>query len=148
LLEQVQRSDGMLLFAVDGKTDEFAIFECGHTEYYKRDSPDQWIAGTNHYCMRENPDGPLEERPMSTLSRLQRLERLLGSLYREEAPVRVPEALIRILADNEIERRDPTFATVYATVACPHSGEIWYTFGGYPAASQGNWQQLAWPWGE
>jgi hypothetical protein len=54
--------------------------------------------------------------------------------------------MIRIMADDAIERRDPEFATVYANVACPASGEIWYTFGGYPAASAGNWQRLAWPW--
>jgi len=25
---------------------------------------------------------------------------------------------------------------------------IWYTFGGYPAASAGAWRQLKWPWKE
>ncbi len=146
LLQHIQRSDGMLLFAVDGKTDEFAIFECGHKRYYRRDATGAWIAGTNHYCMCEDPDPPLEGQPLNTFSRMKRLETLLGSLYSQADPIKAPTALIRILADDEIERRDETFATVYSTVACPHTGEIWYTFGGHPAASQGNWQCLEWPW--
>jgi len=58
----------------------------------------------------------------------------------------LPSDLIRILADDEIERRNEELVTAYANVACPASGEIWYTFGGYPAASAGNWQRLEWPW--
>ena len=146
LLDTVQRSDGMLLFAVDGKTDEFAIFECGHHTHYRRDPSENWIVGTNHYCMCDDPDGPLEEKPLSTLSRFQRLETLLEAVYRRPAEVQLPTALIELLADDEVERRDETFATVYSNVACPHTGEIWYTFGGYPAASNGNWQKLEWPW--
>ncbi len=58
----------------------------------------------------------------------------------------VVEQLVAALADDEIERRDDTFATVYSNVACPATGEIWYTFGGWPAASVGNWQVVPWPW--
>jgi hypothetical protein len=56
--------------------------------------------------------------------------------------------LIQILADDQIERRDSRLVTVSANVACPHTGKIWYTFGGYPAASQGNWHGLEWPWAD
>ncbi len=146
LLQRIQRSDGMLLFGVDGKTDEFAIFECGHRVYYRREPIGPWIAGTNHYCMCQDPDPPLEEQPLNTLSRMKRLETLLESLYSQADPINVPTALMHILADDEIERRNETFATVYSNVACPHTGEIWYTFGGHPAASKGNWQRLEWPW--
>lgn len=146
LLQRIQRSDGMLLFVVDGKTDEFVIFECGHRKYYRRNPVGPWIAGTNHYCMCEDPDPPSEDQPLNTFSRMKRLETMLGSLYNRPDPADVPTALIRILADDEIERRDETFATVYSVVACPHTGEMWYTFGGHPAASQGNWQRLEWPW--
>lgn len=143
LLDTTQRSDGMMLFAVDGKTDEFAIFECGCQVHYKREPDHQRLVGTNHFCMIEDPDGPLEQTPLSTLSRFLRLEQMLASLPSKPD---LPGDLIRMLADDEIERRGETFATAYANVACPHTGEIWYTFGGYPAASAGNWGMLDWPW--
>ena len=63
---------------------------------------------------------------------------------RQEEALRMSIGLT--LADDEVERRGATFATAYANVACPHAGKIWYTFGGYPAASSGNWQRLEWPW--
>jgi hypothetical protein len=53
---------------------------------------------------------------------------------------------IRILADDKIERRINKLITAYSNVACPGTGEIWYTFGGYPSACKGNWQRLEWPW--
>jgi hypothetical protein len=146
MLKRIQRTDGMLLFAVDGKTDEFAIFECGHRIYYRREPVGAWIAGTNHYCMCEDPDPDPEDRPLNTFSRMKRMETLLGSLYSQAAPINIPADLIRLLADDEIERRGKTFATAYSAVVCAHTGEMWYTFGGYPAASKGDWQPLEWPW--
>jgi hypothetical protein len=74
------------------------------------------------------------------------MEGLVRALTLSQTPANLPADLIRILADDEIERRESKLVTAYANVACPYSGEIWYTFGGYPAASQGNWQRLAWPW--
>lgn len=148
LLKRTQRTDGMLLFAVDGKTDEFAIFECGHRMYYRRDAIGPWIAGTNHYCMCQDPDPPSEDQPLNTFRRMQRLETLLEGLYSQADAIVAPAALIGILADDEIERREETFATAYSAVACPHTGELWYTFGGHPAASHGDWQRLEWPWKE
>jgi hypothetical protein len=146
LLHEIQRSDGMMLFAVDGKTDEFAIFECGCNLHYVRRPSQGRLVGTNHYCTCEDPDGPLEDKPLSTLGRYVRLEKLLGKLYGRPSNHDLPAELIQILGDDEVERRDETFATAYSNVACPWTGEIWYTFGGYPAASRGNWQRLAWPW--
>ncbi len=145
LLGQIQRSDGMLLFAVDGRTNDLAIFECGHRVHYKREPVDGILVGTNHYCTCPDPDGPLAETPLSTLGRFRRLEQLVEPLRTQTAPT-LPDTLIQVLADDAIERRDATFATAYANVACPQSGDLWYTFGGYPAASQGNWQRLDWPW--
>ena len=54
--------------------------------------------------------------------------------------------LVQVLADNGIERRDKDYGTVYANVACPGQHLLWYTLGGYPAASTGAWHALAWPW--
>jgi hypothetical protein len=146
LLHQNQRSDGMMLFAVDGKTDKFAIFECGCQVHYRLDPDGDFLVGTNHYCTIEDPSGPLEAKPMSTLSRFIRMEDLLAPVMDAAGDPDLPADLIRILADDQIERRGEAFATAYSTVACPQTGEMWYTFGGYPAASQGNWGRLAWPW--
>jgi hypothetical protein len=71
---------------------------------------------------------------------------LIQILSSSHTPANLPADLIQILADDEIERREKDIITVYSNVACPNTGEIWYTFGGYPAASKGNWQRLDWPW--
>ena len=70
----------------------------------------------------------------------------MQSLPASQPPSNLPADLIRILADEGIERRETDLVTVYSNMACPSTGEIWYTFGGYPAASQGAWQRLKWPW--
>jgi hypothetical protein len=74
------------------------------------------------------------------------MEHLIQQLSASLAVPNLPADLITILADDQIERRGKEMFTVYANVACPSSGEMWYTFGGYPAASNGNWQKLDWPW--
>ena len=145
-LNENNRDGGMLLFAVDGKTEEFAIFECLCSKHFRRDPSEQWIVGTNHYCTCEDPTLGDDEAPLSTLNRYNRMVRLVQDLYTLQAPPSLPADLIRILADDKIERRNNELITAYANVACPNSGEIWYTFGGYPAASAGNWQRLDWPW--
>ena len=86
------------------------------------------------------------ESSSSTLHRFQRMASLIQALAISQTPANLPADLIRILADDEIERRERKLVTAYANVACPYTGEIWYTFGGYPAASKGNWQRMAWPW--
>ena len=141
LLDNIDRDGGMMLFAVDGKTDEFAIFECSCSSYTKRVSLENGGVGTNHYCT-----GEMKEQNEGSLSRYRRLEELVGALYNREDSVRIPTDLIVILADDGVEKRHNDYGTVYANVACPSSREIWYTFGGYPAASKGSWRQINWPW--
>jgi hypothetical protein len=146
LLERIQRDDGMLLFAVDGKTGEFAIYECSCTEVYKREPIDGWLVGTNHYCINPRIPPPSSTEPLSTAARYRRMEVLaeeIRSLATHASPVK---ELIGMLADDGIERRSGDIVTAYSNVACPGAKEIWYTFGGYPAASKGNWQRLDWPW--
>ena len=146
LLGEIQRDDGMLLFVVDGKTDEFALYECTCTQAYKRVPSDGWLVGTNHYCAIPQAVPLTSTGPLGTVSRYQRLERMVPTLCTQEAPVEPVSELIRILADDTIEAREGETVTVYSNVACPGATEIWYTFGGYPAASRGNWQRLEWPW--
>ncbi len=146
LLNETDRDGGMLLFAIDGKTNEFALFDCMCSKHYRREPSDGWIVGTNHYCTCEDLSLGDDEGSRSTLSRFQRMENLIRGVYACSAPPSLPADLIRILADDGVERRGNKLYTVYSNVACPSTGEIWYTFGGYPSASKGNWQRLAWPW--
>ena len=146
LLNETDRDGGMLLFAVDGKTDEVALFDCMCSKHYRRELTNGWIVGTNHYCAIKDQTLADDASSASTLNRFQRMEGLIRALSLSQTPANLPDDLIRILADDEIERRESKLVTAYANVACPNTGEIWYTFGGYPAASKGNWQRLAWPW--
>jgi len=146
VLNETDRDSGMLIFAVDGKNNEFALFECLCSKHFRRDPTGGWIVGTNHYCACEDLSLGDDEGSKSTVSRFKRMEHLMQALSASEAAPNLPADLIKILADDQVERRGKPMFTVYANVACPSSGEIWYTFGGYPAASQGSWHRLEWPW--
>jgi hypothetical protein len=146
LLAAVPRDQGMLLFAADGKSRDFAVFECGCTALRRRDSRGTWIVGTNHCCIGPRPWPEDDGGPLSSSSRQARLEALVAVLDTGTPAVRLVETMIRILADEAIERRVGMLVTAASNVACPGTGEIWYTFGGFPAASRGNWRRLDWPW--
>ena len=146
LLNETDRDGGMLLFAVDGKTEEVVLFDCLCSKHFRREPPDGWIVGTNHYCACEDLTLGADEGSVSSLNQFSRMESLIQALCASQTSPNLPADLMRILADDEIERRDNKLVTAYANVACPNTGELWYTFGGYPAASKGNWQRLEWPW--
>ena len=149
LLNTTNRDAGMLLFAVDGKDNGFALFDCMCSKHYRRQPSNGWIVGTNHCCACEDLTlSDADTEPLGTLSRFKQMENLVQTLSASQTPPNLPSDLIQILADDAIERRDKGLITVYSNVACPSTGEIWYTFGGYPAASRGDWQKLEWPWGE
>jgi hypothetical protein len=143
LLGRFDRDGGMMLFAVDGKMDEFAIFECSCSQYIKRTPVENWLVGTNHYCSYQAKahDGNSEYR-------YGRVEELLKALYARQDSISLPADLIAILADAGVEAQEDNYGTVYANVACPHTREVWHTFGGFPAASKGDWQRIDWPWKE
>jgi len=149
LLNETHRDGGMMLFAVDGKNNDMAVFECLCAKHLRRDPSEGWIIGTNHYCACEDLTlSDADNEPLGTLSRFGQMEDLVKTLLASQTSPNLPADLIRILADDAIERRDEEVVTVYSNVACPSTGDIWYTFGGYPAASRGNWQKLEWPWGD
>ncbi len=137
-LNETHRDGGMMLFAVDGKTNDLAVFECLCAQHFRRDPSEGWIVGTNHFCACEDRTLGEDEGSVSTLKRFRRMQRLVEALYTAPMAPSLPSDLVRILADDEIERRNKELVTAYAIVACPAGGEIWYTFGGYPAASAGN----------
>jgi hypothetical protein len=143
LLGEVDRDGGMLLFAVDGQMDTYAVFECACDHHVQRETTGAWIVGTNHYITLANPPGQVSS---TSRPRLQRMETLLSDLHASEGTKDLPNDLVRILADPKVEVRDEDYGTVYANVACPVLGTVFYTFGGYPAASNGVWKHLEWPW--
>jgi hypothetical protein len=140
-LDEVDRDEGMLLVAVDGASDEVAILECGRSTHVRRPQDGAWLIATNHAVV-------LDERAPNgdSRSRQARMESLAGGLTGRQPGIRLPDDLIAILADDAVERRGMDFSTVYATVACPAEGSLWFTFGAVPAASLGDWQPVAWPW--
>lgn len=146
-LNKTDRDGGMLLFVVDGKNNEFVLFECLCSQYYRREPIDGWIVGTNHFCACEDLTlSDADKEPLGTLSRFDRMADLIQTLSSAQTLPDLPADLIQVLAHDEIERRDEHVVTVYSNIACPSAGEIWFTFGGCPAASEGNWQKIAWPW--
>jgi hypothetical protein len=155
-LRAVDRSGGLMLFAVEGATDraaaadKAAIFECSRTAYTRCDLGAGWIGGTNHYLALEVPQAAEVYAPHS-VRRYERLAALLdGCLARgddlTQPGLELPDDLVSVLADDGVEQWEAGYGTVYANVACPADRALWYTFGGYPAASAGHWQPLPWPW--
>lgn len=74
LLADLARDQGMLLFAVDGKSGDFAVYECGCATMRRRESRGTWLVGTNHCCTGPRPwpedgGGPLAPRAATPDSR-------------------------------------------------------------------------------
>lgn len=145
LLAEVDRNSGMMLFAIDGKTDDFAVLECMCTSHNRRTLTGDWIAGTNHYCTAVG-EQEQDDSYIRSVSRIKRVDTLLHGLWAGGKKIDTYKELRFILADTEVEARGEKYFTVFSNVACPSKSEIWYTFGGYPAASTGRWHPLAWPW--
>lgn len=145
LLRKVDRKDGMMIFAVEGKTEHAAIFECACSGFVKRRLFGDYMAGTNHFCSFPGVPVPVDPSPAS-LRRYNRLTELLDGLKANKDNLKLPGDLITILADPNIEGRGADYGTVYSNIACPAQKKVWYTFGGYPAASAGTWKPVEWPW--
>lgn len=144
LLNQIDRLDGMILFVLDGKTDQGIIFECSCSSFTPFKFETSWCVRTNHSILDSNVDGGSSGRPLTSHVRFNRLENLLKI---QETKFNIsPKDLINLLADDQVERRGDLFATAYSTLACPFNKEIWFTFGGYPSASHGHWARVPWPW--
>jgi hypothetical protein len=145
LLSKANRDGGMMLFAVDGKTDEFAVFDCTCIDHSRRELSGYWIVGTNHSSAAGGMRVP-DEHPTASQLRFECMEELLDQSWECGGVVDAPWDLVRILADPGVEVRGKDYGTAYANVACPSRHAIWYTFGGYTAASAGAWYPIQWPW--
>lgn len=145
LLASAPRDGAMLLFAVDGQRDEPALYECQPASHRRLSGGEGYLVGANH--VPGDPPGDVDD-PLSSPRRQGRMEALVRALVpgRDHRHSTSAVDLIPILGDDGVERRGEDGFSVYANVACPATGMLWYTFGGYPAASRGRWEWLAWPW--
>jgi hypothetical protein len=139
LIKNTIRDGGMNLFAVDGKTNEFAVYECKSRSFIKRENKNTYIAGANHYC---NTTTPSDIDFSTSEARQSATEKLLS---RGEFN-NIPDDFIGILSNPEVEQSKEVSGTVYANVCCPEKEEIWYACGEFPAASKGKWIKINWPW--
>lgn len=136
-LGSIQRRAAMLLFAIEGGTGARAVYECDCRSHFRLPDAGRWIAGTNHRraAAAVHP---------SSRSRFDSLNRIVATLHQQQRPI--VQGLIDLLADRHVEQRADASGTVYSVVACPQTGELHFTFGGFPAASRGHWKAVPWPW--
>jgi len=144
-LSVVDRDRGMILFAADGKTGEYAVYEATCASWERIDpDPGPTITATNH-CQAKHPDDPERRgrsRAGSSTARLTALRARIESSGR----LQPPRDLEKALADPLVEMRTPVnLATIYAAACNPKRGELLFASGRCPAASQGRWRRIPWP---
>ena len=143
VLRTVDRSDGMILFAVDGKDESFCLFECGRTDHVRIAPEYGWVSATNH-SLRQ---GDLQEAAAGNNASVGRLGRI-NELRETFGSWKAPDDLIRVLADEEVAvgNAGDEFGTVYSNVACPSKKLVWFAYGDLPAPRVGTWREVDWPW--
>ncbi|NLW02206.1 MAG: hypothetical protein GX027_02940 [Clostridiaceae bacterium] len=140
LLQATVRDGGMNLFAVDGKNNTYAVYECTCKGFVKRQSGKAYIAGANHYVATAVPRGFKNGDPSSG-SRLKCMDSLLAGM-RIEDPRR---DYIGILSHPDVEQNLGAFGTVYANLACPSKALYYYACNGFPAASKAEFEEVILP---
>lgn len=144
-LESHHRPDGMMLFISDAGRQKHGIFECTcHDVVYRPLQEEReycFLVGTNHYTQTPYENCADPDRADS-LFRYRRLETLLNAFCKGEQTACF-ETLKAVLADRGVEKCQSDYGTVYSNLYCPDNGKLWYTFGGYPAASCGRWETLS-----
>lgn len=140
LLARYDRSSGMILFVIDGKNQEAAIFECSRT-LHQQIPVEEMVFRANH--AEKLPLDVLGEVSAGSLTRFERMRELAEQVdWTTRAASEGRQALRAILSDPAVEQHQDDYGTVYPALACPAGNEIHFTAGGYPAASRGNWQKL------
>jgi hypothetical protein len=145
LLRDCDRVDGMAFYAVDGKAEEFALFECTCATVVRRDSTAGSLVAscTRDLEMRSIPTRDGARAILGTNLR-RRMDRLRDRCEHTEPKV-PPADLISMLADPQIEDVGNDSGTLYSNVACPTRGLVWFAAGEVPAASRSDWRSIAWP---
>ena len=150
-IESTGRDRGVIAVAVDGKTGEGAVFECGKASHTRVDfdpgGPSGALFATNHTLAK-----PIDEareakaRAGSTVGRFCTMRRLLA----DDPPEHGPDDLIDVLAEDGVEMRTPEhLRTIYSAVCDPSSEAVWFAAGepeGTPAASSRAWRRVRWAW--
>ena len=151
------RDRGVLLFAVDGRRREAAVYECSRSGYRRIDpwqvGPHRAILATNH----PHEKHPSAEEALAracrasaggngTVSRYCRMHALLA-----EGPVgHLPDDLAEVLSDDGVELRpgrgSSHLRTIYSAVAEPGGRGLWFASGACPAASAGTWRRVDLTW--
>lgn len=140
LLQTVVRDGGMNLFAVDGRNNNFAVYECTCRGFVKRQSIGKYIAGSNHYIDTKLPKG-LDIGDASSEMRLAKMEYLLQN----KSITNPYHDLAGILADPGVEQNNGLSGTVYANLACPARNIFYYACNGFPAASKARFEEVILP---
>lgn len=150
-VESTSRDRGVVLFALDGKTGEKAVFECtrsGHERLGPQDAERSVLFATNH-CRAKHPTDPARFERSRAGSTTRRYEAVRTELLESGPPEHGPDDFIDLLAHPEVEMRGlPTLATIYAAVCAPAKREVWFAQGtpdGSPASSSDTWCRVAWP---
>ena len=143
IVKETRRTGGMLIFAAKQNTTtaSTALLECTPKSVIRKDLEGRFLAGTNHYQVFSTHQPP-EVYASNLVKRLHALKTALSAL--PESPKAVD--LIGVLADPAVEQHQPDYGTVYSNLACLNRREYWFTFGGFPAASRGRWEQITWPY--
>jgi len=136
-LNRQPRRGSMVLFAVDGKTDERAVLECLPGSHQRWPDDGFAIAATNH-SLFDDPEGDSDSH-QRRVALQRRLSEPAATVIDDPA-----DTLRSLLADPAVEQHRPGYGTVYSAVACPATGIVWTTLGGFPAASHGAWESIAW----
>jgi hypothetical protein len=139
-LNTYDRDTGVALTAIDGKTNEATIFECSRSTFRRLPAQAQALSVTNH----AQSGGTEEAFLPPSVGSLRRLARL-QELVTHHMPCQ-EEDFVQILSDPKVEQRGEWLGTVQAVIACPSSRKVWYAAGHYPAASQGQFTSISWPW--
>jgi len=140
MLKYIPRNGGMNLFFVDGKDNTCAVYECTCNNFIKRELNYKYIAGANHYNIMSVPLD-YEHDFSASHKRQKAAEDILAGMKNINFCI---EDLISILSYPNIEQDNGLYGTVYANIACPATDKLYYACGGFPAASQSQWEFIDW----
>jgi len=140
LLGCCARDSGLALTVIDGKSDEGAIFECTRSSHKRLPMENDVLLVTNHFRDGKSASESDSHHENST----RRLARL-RSLVSKSCPASVAD-FTGILGDPNVEQAGAFSGTIQSVVACPGKQKIWLSQGCFPAASQGEFKEVAWPW--
>ena len=142
MLKHIPRDGGMNLFFVDGKDNTCAIYECTCNSFKKREITSQYVVGANHYNATAVPIG-FNHNFSGSVKREKAAEAILADVANDGFSLK---SLINVLAHPNVEQNKGLSGTVYANIACPATGELYYACDGFPAASKSCWERINWHW--